>query len=234
MKKAAALALATGAVGANAKVYFEEKFADGEKYSDRWTMSTWKDEQMGKFTISTGKYSGESDEAKKSAEGLMTSEDHRFYGATASFDKFSNEGKDLIIQYQVKYEEEIGCGGGYIKIGPTQDKEALEKFGDPTPYNIMFGPDKCGYQSRTHLIFNAGEGKNILKTQDLPYKQDKVGVSTLYRMLLRTNNTVAVEVDGESIFDGEIEKEWKMLSAKTIPDPEDKKPEDWVSSSFEF
>ena len=27
-------------------------------------------------------------------------------------------------------------------------------FGDPTMYNIMFGPDKCGYTKRTHLIFN--------------------------------------------------------------------------------
>jgi calreticulin len=49
-----------------------------------------------------------------------------------------------------------------LKIGPKQ--EDLTKFGDPTPYNIMFGPDKCGGSSRTHLIFNY-DGKNILKTR---------------------------------------------------------------------
>ena len=57
-----------------------------------------------------------------------------------------------IIQYQVKYDKDLECGGGYVKIGPTQDD--LKQFGDPTPYNVMFGPDKCGHNKRTHLIFN--------------------------------------------------------------------------------
>ena len=61
--------------------------------------------------------------------------------------------------YQAKYEKDIECGGGYVKIGPKlSDPKA---FGDPTPYNIMFGPDKCGYTKRTHLIFNY-KGKNAL------------------------------------------------------------------------
>jgi len=64
---------------------------------------------------------------------------------------------------QAKYEKDVECGGGYLKIGPKFDD--LSTFGDPTSYNIMFGPDKCGYTKRTHLIFNY-KGKNVLKKSD--------------------------------------------------------------------
>ena len=50
------------------------------------------------------------------------------------------------IQYQAKYEKEVECGGG----GPPIDD--AKAFGDPTVYNIKFGPDKCGYNTRAHLI----------------------------------------------------------------------------------
>ena len=71
--------------------------------------------------------------------------------------------QDLIIQYQAKYEKDIECGGGYVKVGPKMSD--LKTFGDPTPYNIMFGPDKCGYTKRTHLIFSY-KGKNVLGSAD--------------------------------------------------------------------
>merc|ERR1719188_2865451 len=92
-----------------------------------------------------------------------------------------NESKaeEIIIQYQAKYEKDVECGGGYVKVGPKQDD--LTTFGDPTKYNIMFGPDKCGYTKRTHLIFSY-KGKNVLKKTDLPYKQEGEGTSHLYRL----------------------------------------------------
>jgi len=60
----------------------------------------------------------------------------------------------------------------------------------------MFGPDKCGYTKRTHLIFNY-KGKNVLKKADLDYKQEGEGTSHLYRMTLKPDNTVLVEIDEE-------------------------------------
>lgn len=79
---------------------------------------------------------------EKEDKGIQTAEDSRFFGLSAGFESFSNAGKELIIQYQAKYEKDIECGGGYVKIGPKL--EDPKSFGDPTPYNIMFGPDKCG------------------------------------------------------------------------------------------
>merc|ERR1711920_247474 len=99
-------------------------------------------------------------------------------------------------------------------------------FGDPTVYNIMFGPDKCGYTKRTHLIFNY-KGKNVLKKSDLSYKQEDDGTSHLYRMILKPDNTVRVEIDEEKIYEGSIKDDWEVLKPKEISDPEDKKPDDW-------
>merc|ERR1712139_460562 len=136
---------------------------------------------------------------------------------------------ELIIQYQAKYEKDIECGGGYLKIGPKLAD--LTSFGDPTPYNIMFGPDKCGYTKRTHLIFQY-KGKNVLKKSDLDYKQEGEGTSHLYRMVLKADNTVRVEIDEEKIYEGSIKDDWEVLKPKEISDPEDKKPGDWSDDSM--
>merc|ERR1712086_50504 len=161
--------------------------------------------------------------------GIQTAEDSKFFGIATSFPSFSNDGKELVIQYQAKYEKDVECGGGYVKIGPKMDDP--KTFGDPTVYNIMFGPDKCGYTKRTHPIFNY-KGKNVLKKSDLSYKQEGEGTSHLYRFLLKPDNTVRVEIDGESIYEGSINEDWDVLKPKEIEDPDDKKPEDWVDDSM--
>merc|ERR1719412_1100910 len=152
-----------------------------------------------------------------------------FFGISAGFDSFSNEGKELIIQYQAKYEKDVECGGGYLKVGPKLDDP--KTFGDPTPYNIMFGPDKCGYTKRTHLIFNY-KGKNVLKKSDLAYKQETDGTSHVYRLVVKPDATVRVEIDEEKIYEGSLKEDWELLAPKEINDPDDKKPSDWVDDSM--
>merc|ERR1719410_3101043 len=210
---------------ASGKIYFSETFSDG--WEGRWTTSKWKDSEgtAGKWVANAGKW--HTDEAED--QGIQTSEDSKFFGISAGFDSFSNDGKDLIIQYQVKYEKDIECGGGYLKIGPKLGD--LSTFGDPTPYNIMFGPDKCGYTKRTHLIFNY-KGKNVLKKSDLAYKQEGEGTSHLYRLVVKPDNTVKVEVDQEKLYEGSLKEDWEILAPKEISDPEDKKPSDWVDDSM--
>merc|ERR1711988_677325 len=193
----------------------------------RWTTSKWKESEgtHGKWEAATGKFFKDA----KEDQGLQTAEDSKFFGTSASFDSFGNEGKELIIQYQVKYEKDVECGGGYLKMGPKMDDAT--KFGDPTVYNIMFGPDKCGYTKRTHLIFNY-KGKNVLKKSDLAYKQEGEGTSHLYRMVLKPDNTVRVEIDEEKIYEGSIKEDWEVLKPKEISDPEDRKPSDWSDESM--
>jgi len=207
------------------KIYFSENFGSG--WEDRWTVSKWKESEgtQGKWVTSAGKWFN--NEAEDT--GIQTGEDSRFFGISASFDSFSNADKELIVQYQAKYEKDIECGGGYVKLGPKMDDPTA--FGDPTVYNIMFGPDKCGYTKRTHLIFNY-KGKNVLKKSDLDYKQEDDGTSHLYRMVLKPDNTVRVEIDEEKIYEGSIKEDWEVLAPKEIPDPSDKKPDDWSDESM--
>merc|ERR1712066_682009 len=62
----------------------------------------------------------------------------------------------------------------------------------------------------------------------LDYKQETDGTSHLYRMILKPDNTVRVEIDEEKIYEGAIKEDWEVLAPKEIADPEDKKPDDWV------
>ncbi|CAE7548984.1 Calr, partial [Symbiodinium sp. CCMP2456] len=82
------------------KVYFSETFDDS--WANRWTLSTWKDsekEKMGKWVLSSGRFFADALEDR----GLQTAEIMKFYGISAAFEPFSNEGKELFVQYQAKY-----------------------------------------------------------------------------------------------------------------------------------
>ena len=72
-----------------------------------------------------------------SFSGLQTSQDARFYATSARFEPFSNEGKSLVIQFTVKHEQKIDCGGGYVKVFPA-DLDQTAMHGESS-YYIMFG-----------------------------------------------------------------------------------------------
>lgn len=69
--------------------------------------------------------------------GLQTSQDARFYALSSRFNDFSNQGKPLVIQFTVNHEQNIDCGGGYIKLFPSGLNQE-DMHGDSV-YNIMFG-----------------------------------------------------------------------------------------------
>jgi calreticulin len=198
--------------------YFVEKFED-ESYTKRWVQSTAKSD-LGEFKLSHGKFYGD---AKKDL-GLQTSQDARFYAISAKFDQFSNEGKTLVIQFTVKHEQKIDCGGGYVKVYAS-DIDQTGLTGD-TPYNIMFGPDICGYSTKkVHVIFTY-KGKNLLIKKDIKCKDDEL--THLYTLILNPDNTYEVRIDNEKVESGKLEEDWDFLVPKRIPDPNAKKPSDWV------
>merc|ERR1712013_78046 len=58
------------------------------------------------------------------------------------------------------------------------------------------------------------------------------GTSHLYRMHLKPDNTVRVDIDGEKIYEGSLKEDWEVLKPKEISDPDDKKPGDWADDSM--
>jgi calreticulin len=205
---------------ASAAVHFKETF--DKNWESRWVKSKHfeKDGNQGAWGWSAGKFYNDADEDK----GLQTTQDARFYGISAEFPEFSNKGKDLILQYSVKHEQNIDCGGGYIKLLPG-GFDQTDFFGD-TPYHIMFGPDICGSSTRkTHVIFTY-KGKNNLIKKDVKCETDEL--THLYTLIVHPDNTYEVQIDGKEVQKGSLKEDWDMLAPKEIKDPNAKKPADWV------
>lgn len=201
-------------------VYLEERFNDGEEYKTRWTESTKKGAEQGVFRLTAGKFFGDSEKDI----GIQTSQDARFYGISTKFaNPISNEGKSLVIQFTVKHEQKIDCGGGYIKLYPA-DVDQAGLHGD-SPYYVMFGPDICGYSTKkVHVIFNY-KGENLLIKKEIKCKDDEL--THLYTLVLNPDNTYVVKIDNEKVESGNLEDDWDFLAPKTIKDPAASKPADW-------
>mmetsp|Transcript_22605 Transcript_22605/g.34412 ORF Transcript_22605/g.34412 Transcript_22605/m.34412 type:complete len:410 (+) Transcript_22605:72-1301(+) len=203
-------------VSAHAEVFFEENFDDG--WEDRWVKSSFKGSDEGTWTTSAGKYYGDADN-----KGLKTTTDYRWYDISAKTPVFSNKGKTLVIQYTVKHEQTLDCGGGYIKLLPSSVDQS--KFGGDSEYSIMFGPDICGYSTkRVHVIFTYGGKNHLIKREIKPETDEKTHI---YTLIVRPDNTYEVQIDLKKVQDGSLYEDWDMLQPKTIKDPKSFKPDDW-------
>ena len=66
--------------------------------------------------------------------GIQTYNDAKHYAISAKIPEFSNKNRTLVVQYSVKIEQDIECGGAYIKLlsGYVNQKQ----FGGDTPYRL--------------------------------------------------------------------------------------------------
>jgi calreticulin len=216
MKIAVLLCVLCGYLVNAETVYFKEEF--DSTWRDRWVESKFKGAEQGSFGWTAGKFYNDAEKDK----GLQTSQDAKFYGISAKFPKFSNEGKTLVVQFSVKHDQNIDCGGGYVKV--FADDVEQENFHGETPYSIMFGPDICGMTKKVHVIFHYN-GVNHLIKKEIRCKDDEL--THLYTLILRPDNTYEVLIDLEKVESGTLEEDWDMLKPKKIKDPQAKKPEDW-------
>ncbi|KAG2534067.1 hypothetical protein PVAP13_9NG774173 [Panicum virgatum] len=219
---AALIALASVAAVAG-EVYFQEKFDDG--WEDRWVKSDWKkdDSTAGEWNHTSGKWNGDADD-----KGIQTSEDYRFYAISAQYPEFSNKDKTLVLQFSVKHEQKLDCGGGYVKLlGGDVDQK---KFGGDTPYSIMFGPDICGYATKKVHAILTKNGKNHLIKKEVPCETDQL--THVYTLIIRPDATYNILIDNAEKQSGSIYDDWDILPPKKIKDPEAKKPEDWDDKEY--
>lgn len=208
--------LAFGAL-VSGEVYFEDNF-DDESWEKNWVYSEHPGKEFGKFIASPGQYYLSADN-----KGIKTSQDARFYALSRKFSPFSNKDKPLVIQFSVKHEQNIDCGGGYVKVFDCS-LEQKDMHGE-SPYLLMFGPDICGPGTKkVHVIFSY-KGKNHLINKEIRCKDDVL--SHLYTLVVKPDNTYEVLIDNEKVESGELEADWNFLPPKKIKDPEAKKPEDW-------
>jgi len=208
----------------SAKIYFQEDFSKAG-WESRWVVSKHRpSSERGQVGLSAGKYFTNEDEEK----GLQTQEDARFYALSSEFDEeFANKDKTFVLQYSLKQDQGIDCGGGYVKVHPAGLDQ--EDYNGDSEYNIMFGPDICGGTRRTHLILNR-RGKNHLIRDDIPTETDTY--THVYTLVIKPDNSFKVLTDGKESRTGTFEDAFDILEPKTIKDPSKSKPADWVDEQY--
>ena len=211
-----AVALAMLFTGASSTVFFEDRF---DENMDKWTVSEWKTGDMGTWTYTAGEWFG--DEA--TAKGIATTDDVKHHAISAKLDSPASTtgSKPLVVQFTAKHEKKdySFCGGGYIKLLSKLDQS---KFGGDDDYEIMFGPDLCGYDvSRIHLIFNH-KGENLLKDEDVKLDyDDKNEYTHLYTLIVEPEGTFKVLMDEEEKASGKLSEGWAFPSEE-MKDPSKK------------
>jgi calreticulin len=202
-----------------ATTYFAEDFDD--TWTSRWTYSTSKEAEgtAGKFKLTPSRFPASH---PAFSQGIQTAQDARFYQISAPFAKaITNPGdKTLVMQFTVRHEQNIDCGGGYAKILPWGVDGST--FNGDSPYLVMFGPDICGHGTRRiHLIFTYN-GKNLLWKKTVPCETDTL--THIYTLIVKPDNTYRVLVDEAEKAAGALEDDWDFLAPKEIEDMSVQKP----------
>eukprot|EP01039_Chlorochromonas_danica_P007912 gene7912-8729_t len=171
--------------------------------------------------------------------GVQLTQEMQHYGFGAAIDSVPvNEENDIVIQYEVKFDEPLICGGAYIKLlreEKVKAEEIMQRLENSSPYVIMFGPDKCGATDKVHFIFQhqnpltkKWEEKHFNET--VPIKGDH-SMTHLYSLVLSpATNNFHLQIDGKEVSSGNLLTHMapSVNPPKEIDDPTDHKPADWV------
>ncbi|KAJ3191655.1 hypothetical protein HK101_007519 [Irineochytrium annulatum] len=281
-----------------AKTYFKETF-DSDDWRERWIHSKSTPRavhylgnlriessnpfEYGSFNVASGKFHAEG--AEHAARGLHTTSGGTSYAIAAAMDEvFDSVGKNLVLQYSVKFghnlgvednraiyavetlddlgdlagnltsvygmdelerafgssspyfrcitglfdyrnrkrearrEGSIACVAGYLKLLPTMEPT---EFSDDTPYNILFGPELCGFDKWISLNVNYRNSTRRLVRKRILWSDR---LTHLYTLIIRPDQTYQV------LLNGTIEATGSLMDAvpPKIRDPSAVKPSDWV------
>ncbi|KAE8123761.1 hypothetical protein FH972_018693 [Carpinus fangiana] len=168
--------------------------------------------------------------------GLLVSEKARKYAIVKELDEpVSLKDGTVVLQFETRLQEGLECGGAYLKyLRPQEAGWKPKEFDNESPYTIMFGPDKCGATNKVHFIFkhkNPKTGEYVEHHLKYPASVPSDKLSHVYTAIFKPDNELLILIDGEekknANFLSAEDFEPPLIPAKTIPDPDDKKPEDW-------
>ncbi|ODV83995.1 hypothetical protein CANARDRAFT_236811 [[Candida] arabinofermentans NRRL YB-2248] len=219
---------------------FFEQFNESS-LSTRWKISHATKKDTEEF-VYNGEWSIEESEINpgfKNDLGLVVKSEaahHAIYAPLPSI--FNNTDNTLVLQYEVKLQNGLNCGGAYIKLlsfegGPDDSNE----FNNDTPYQIMFGPDKCGMTNKVHFIIkrlNPITGEYEEKHLQTPPMSRIVKTSSLYTLIIKPNQDFEIRINGQVAKAGSLldPHYFKMDPPLEIEDPNDFKPDDWIDDEF--
>lgn len=222
------------------KAPFFEQFTDD--WLSRWAPSHAKkqDSKSDEDWAYVGEWAVEEPRVLKAIigdKGLVVKNAAAHHAISAKFpDTIDNKGKTLVVQYEVKLQDGLECGGAYMKL--LQDNKALhaEEFSNASPYVIMFGPDKCGATNKVHFIFkhkNPKTGEYEEKHLNAAPMARIEKLTNLYTLIVKPDQSFQIRINGEAIKNGSLLEDFSppVNPEKLIDDETDKKPEDWVDQA---
>ena len=161
-----------------------------------------------------------------------------YYGLSTQFDSpLDLTDKTLVVQYEVRMEETLECGGAYMKLFGKDNFEPTNLCNE-TRYIIMFGPDKCGSTNKVHFIFRHKNPKTGVfeekHLKDAPAMKRDKNMNHLYTLIVRPDNSFEILIDAESVKQGNLLTDFapSVNPPKEIDDPTDVKPADWVDDEM--
>ncbi|CAI0449773.1 unnamed protein product, partial [Linum tenue] len=138
--------------------------------------------------------------------GLLVSEKARKYAIVRELENEADlkEGT-TVLQFETRLQNGLECGGAYLKyLRPQEAGWVAKEFDNDSPYSF---PPSVPSDKLTHV----------------------------YTAIMKPDNELRILVDGEekkkANFLSSEDFEPALIPAKTIPDPDDKKPEDWDERS---
>jgi calnexin len=143
---------AVSPVNAAGNIFFQETFDDLDPFaSGKWSKSG--DDKYADQPVMI-KGSDRAVAGWENDKGLSLTQEMKFYGIASQFpEALDTKGKDFVVQYELKLEEGLNCGGAYVKLPRAADSGNLSEMNNETPYTIMFGPDRCGSgNDKVHFI----------------------------------------------------------------------------------
>lgn len=214
-------------------IYLYENFDDEQQFKSKWVQSA-DPKYEGRWQLDSGPDRPHADKQ------LRLPLKARHYAVSSKLSepfKFSEE-KPLIVQYEVQFREGLDCGGAYVKLLRNSAISDLNKLTDKTPFTIMFGPDKCGSESKLHFIVQYLNPKTQ-EYGEKHWKQAKF-VSNLmssfgdkkhhlFKLVLKPSNDFEIFLDDKSVGKGNLldDMDPAINPPKEIIDANDSKPADW-------
>jgi len=228
----------------NVDFYFMDHFDSTNSLGSKWTRSQARKDGA---DDSIAKYDGQWEiqplekDSLEGDMGLVLKSKAKHSAVAAKLKKpFKFEDKMLVLQYEIAFQNGQDCGGGYLKLLSESTGLDLRSITDKTPYTIMFGPDKCGSDSKFHFIFRhtnpktgeieekhckkiEGKGRQIMEEI---FKDKK---PHLLRLVVRPDNTFEISIDHNLVNHGSLLDDFTppVNPPAEIDDPNDKKPTDW-------
>lgn len=207
-------------------------FDDFQTGLHKWTR-TADPEYQGEFKLGQG-----STPTYKGDRGLIIPVKARRYALSSKVSGFEDmDAKDLVLQYEVKLDQGMTCGGAYLKLPTAADFDPT-KFDGSATYSVMFGPDKCGATDKVHFIFQSKNSVTGKLTEhhlkDPPSVANTYDKKThLYTLIVKSGGEFELLIDDELKKDGNLSDSFDppLQPPEKISDPEDKKPDDWVDTA---